>query len=105
MGFDLQSHVVSACRICRSKKLHCYLELGKTPLANSYLKDKQLGESEFTEQLAVLFCENCSHSQLSHVVHPDLMFKHYHYVSSTPDTFHRHCEAWRAVRPGGLPLR
>ena len=40
----------------------------------------------------VVFCNNCSNSLLTRIVNPDLMFKHYIYVSSTTATFNRHCD-------------
>src|SRR6266853_44040 len=81
----------SACRVCSSKNLYQYLHLGSTPLANSYLKQEQLSQLEFREELALRVCLECGLSQLTKVVHPDLMFKNYLYVSSTPQTFRDHC--------------
>jgi SAM-dependent methyltransferase len=83
---------LSKCRICYSTELVPYLDLGVTPLANSYLRKEQLDKPEFKEELKVVFCKNCSHSQLTRVVNPDIMFKHYIYVSSTTTTFNRHCD-------------
>jgi len=81
----------STCRVCSSENLYPYLHLGSTPLANSYLKQEQLSELEFREELALQACLECGLSQLTKVVHPDLMFKNYLYVSSTPQTFRDHC--------------
>lgn len=81
----------TTCRICRSGRLRCYLDLGRTPLANSYLREEDLGRPEFTEELALQVCEDCGLSQLTKVVHPDLMFRNYLYVSSTTETFRAHC--------------
>tara|TARA_B100000315_G_scaffold157285_2_gene145891 strand:- start:3713 stop:4960 length:1248 start_codon:yes stop_codon:yes gene_type:complete len=83
---------LSKCRICDSTELVPYLDLEVTPLANSYLRKEQLDKPEFGEELKVVFCNNCSHSQLTRVVNPDIMFKHYIYVSSTTATFNRHCD-------------
>jgi len=81
------------CRICGSGKFFEYLDLGKLPLANSYLTAKQIGKPEFSAPLAIRLCLDCGLSQLSHVVNPDIMFRHYLYVSSTPKTFRDHCDA------------
>ena len=89
---NTDSIALKRCRVCGSKKMRVYLDLGKTPLANSYLKKEQLGDPEFKEELAIQLCEVCSLSQLTKVVHPDLMFKNYLYVSSTPKTFRDHCD-------------
>jgi SAM-dependent methyltransferase len=57
--------------------------LGAQPLANSYHK----GETELPNYpLAVQVCENCFHSQLTVAVNPDLLYKHYLYVSGTSRT-------------------
>jgi 2-polyprenyl-3-methyl-5-hydroxy-6-metoxy-1,4-benzoquinol methylase len=92
LSSNTKSRKVSECRICGSRNLVRYLELGETPLANSYLRKEQLSKTEFMEELAVSFCESCSHSQLTRVVNPDIMFSHYLYVSSTTSTFNNHCD-------------
>ena len=89
---DASSKTLVACRICGSPVLVPYLDLGATPLANSYLTAKDLNEPEFKEDLSLLICPSCGLSQLTKVVHPDLMFRNYLYVSSTTDTFQKHCE-------------
>jgi dTDP-4-dehydrorhamnose reductase len=86
-----ESKVQSQCRMCGSDKLSKYLDLGRTPLANSYLKEKELPHPEFKEELAIQLCTECGLSQLTRVVNPDLMFKNYLYVSSTTQTFRDHC--------------
>lgn len=86
-----ESKAQTACRVCTSQNLYHYLHLGLTPLANSYLTPAQLGEPEFREELALQVCLDCGLSQLTKVVHPDLMFKNYLYVSSTTQTFRDHC--------------
>lgn len=86
-----QSKSQGACRICRSPKLYGYLNMGRTPLANSYLREDEIEKAEFKEELALQVCADCGLSQLTKVVHPDLMFKHYLYVSSTTETFRNHC--------------
>jgi dTDP-4-dehydrorhamnose reductase/SAM-dependent methyltransferase len=86
------SKTQSHCRICGSGSLVRYLDLGSTPLANSYVTRADLASPEFKEELALQVCPVCGLSQLTRVVHPDLMFKNYLYVSSTTETFRKHCE-------------
>lgn len=64
--------------------------MGRTPLANAYLNDQTRGEPEFTEELCIQLCIDCGLSQLTRVVHPDRMFRHYLYVSSTTETIRAH---------------
>jgi len=85
------------CRVCESTSLFTYLDLGSTPLANSYLKKEELSSPEFREELAIQVCTRCGLSQLTKVVHPDLMFKNYLYVSSTTETFRNHCAEMAAT--------
>ena len=82
---------VKKCRICNSKNLVKYLDLGKTPLANSFVEfgDKNKKEKKFP--LEVLFCKNCCLSQLSIVVNPKMLFSKYVYRSSISKTFQKHC--------------
>jgi len=105
------SKTQTECRICGARSLTRYLDLGRTPLANSYLRGDQLLDPEFQEELALQLCENCGLSQTTKVVNPDLMFLNYLYVSSTAQAFRDHCgEMARTltqmakVRPGELVL-
>ena len=79
---------VKNCRICGSKRLKQYLDLGLAPLPNDLCMN---GESHKNYPLQVLFCEDCSLSQLSVVVNPEIMFRNYPYHSSTSETFKKHC--------------
>src|SRR5262245_32886790 len=75
------------CRCCASADLVGVLELGRQPLANSYLAVPAV-LPEFPLELMV--CRSCFHCQLSVVVDPDLMFRHYLYVSGTSRTLREH---------------
>ena len=79
------------CRVCGAANLVPYLDLGVTPLANSYLTRQQLAETEPAAELALQICAACGLSQLTRVVDRDLMFRNYLYVSSTTRTFRDHC--------------
>lgn len=72
------------CVACGSSDLELILTLGNQPLANSYKKDRNEEQPHFP--LAINFCKNCNHTQLTHQVDPDLMFKDYLYVSGTANT-------------------
>lgn len=79
------------CRCCGATDLLLALDLGQQPLANSYLREP-LDLPVFPLELMV--CNQCFHSQLSIVVNPDLMFRHYLYVSGTSRTFREHFTAF-----------
>src|SRR5215471_17491245 len=78
---------VVACRCCGTSDLEPVLDLGRQPLANSYLKEP----AELpVYPLELVICRSCFHNQLSVVVQPDLMFRHYLYVSGTSRTLREH---------------
>lgn len=83
-------HTLEMCRVCGSRDFLAYLDLGKTPLANSFLEPGKEDE-EKTFPLKVIYCRKCSLSQLSIVVDPNTLFSHYVYRSSISKTFEQHC--------------
>ncbi len=85
--------------------------MGRTPLANSYVSKDRAGEPEFSEELCLQVCVDCGLSQLTKVVHPDRMFRHYLYVSATTATIRDHFAEFAATvskaagaRPGDVAL-
>ena len=82
---------VKNCRVCGSEKLRKYLDLGEVPLANA-LDDDSTANGRHTFPIQVLFCDDCSLSQLSIVVNPEIVFRNYPYHSSVSETFRKHCE-------------
>lgn len=72
------------CLCCGEVNLIKVLDLGDQPLANSYLKYGN--DNDPVYPLAINFCTVCTHIQLTHAVDPDLLFKHYLYVSGTTST-------------------
>lgn len=82
---------ITKCRVCKSRNLVCYLNLGQTPLANSFLKKSEV-KNEKKFPLEVLLCKDCYFSQLSIVVDPEILFRNYAYNSKHAATFKTHCE-------------
>lgn len=74
---------LTVCRICKSKKLYKFLDLGTMPIPNGFLKKEDLTKKEDKFELACFFCENCGLVQLTNVVDPNIMFKNYVYIPST----------------------
>jgi hypothetical protein len=83
-------HKHSRCRVCRSTDLLPFLELGPTPLANSFLEDESDFAGEKAFPLDVYFCENCSLVQILDVIDPEVLFRDYIYVTGTSDTMAIH---------------
>jgi SAM-dependent methyltransferase len=60
------------------------------PLANFLVNPKKDVQENFFP-LEVFYCKNCSLSQLSIVVNPEILFSYYTYRSSISKTFQEHC--------------
>jgi SAM-dependent methyltransferase len=80
------------CRSCEEPNLDLVLSLGRTPLANALLTQKQLSEPEATFPLDLVFCPRCSLVQITETVPPKQLFSHYLYLTSFSDTMLRHSE-------------
>ena len=75
---------LDSCLCCGSDNLKLTLDFNEQPMANSFIDDPN--DPELTFPLKLNLCEDCTHLQLSHAVNPDLLFKHYLYVSGTSQT-------------------
>ncbi len=82
----------TACRLCGYTELQGVLSLGRTPLANALLTEKQLCETEETYPLELVFCSRCWLVQITETVPPEKLFREYVYLSSFSDTMLRHAE-------------
>lgn len=83
-------HRRDTCRACGSKQLKSFLDLGPTPLANSFLTSLQDIDQEVFYPLEVYFCDSCSLVQLLDVIDPEELFGNYIYVTGTSETIAVH---------------
>jgi SAM-dependent methyltransferase len=97
-----------ACRVCGSRDLWQFLDLGSMPPANALLRTDELSHVEMRYPLAVSHCPSCELVQLTHVVAPEALFQHYVYFSSISAAMAQHFAALanevaeRFVPPNGL---
>ena len=78
------------CRFC-GEPLHATLvDLGNTPLANSYLEREQLTKPEPTFPLHARVCDKCRLVQVDDAATPDDIFGHYAYFSSFSTSWVEH---------------
>lgn len=80
----------TTCRLCGGNRLRRFLSLGPSPLANSFLHSPAEFEAEPFYPLDVFFCETCSLVQLLDVIDPEVLFRHYIYVTGTSETMVAH---------------
>lgn len=80
------------CRSCQTGPLRPLLDLGKQPLANNLLRDKDLTRDEPRFSLILTVCESCDLLQIAETVPPVDLFSDYVYFSSFSDTMLRHAQ-------------
>lgn len=83
-------HRRTTCRICGSDRLELFLSLGPMPLANSFPRSAEEFAAEPSFPLDVCLCRDCSLVQTPDVIDPEVLFRHYIYVSRTSDTIAAH---------------
>jgi 2-polyprenyl-3-methyl-5-hydroxy-6-metoxy-1,4-benzoquinol methylase len=88
------------CRCCGNTELHKFIDFGSQPLANSY---QSMPDDQPEFPLAVNVCKNCFHTQLTVVVHPDVMFRQYAYVSGTSQTLRAYFDWFANMVSGYFP--
>ncbi len=81
---------MSDCIGCSAALPAPFLDLGETPLANSYVSPEKAQKPEPRYPLAVAYCPQCHLVQLTHRVPPEEMFSEYLYFSSYSDTVVQH---------------
>lgn len=79
------------CRVCGNTDLVKYLDLGMLPLANNLASSAADAIAMERFPMQVMFCQECSLSQLSVVIDPGELFSHYTYRSSINKGYVRHC--------------
>ena len=86
-----------ACRACDSTSLRSVIDLGPTPLANSFLRSAAEFAAEESFPMSVYFCDGCSLVQLLEVVDPEILFRDYIYVTGTADSIVTHNHNYAAT--------
>jgi len=83
-----------ACRLCAAPLHRTFVDLGRTPLANSYLKAADLARPEPTYPLHARVCDNCFLVQVEAVVPSAEIFSDYAYFSSFATSWVEHARAF-----------
>lgn len=82
------------CRFCNTPLDITFLDLGVSPLANTYLKPEQLNQMEPFYPLHAYICSNCLLVQLEVFESPEKIFGEYAYFSSYSDSWLQHAKAY-----------
>ena len=78
------------CRFCNSKLKHIFADLGKSPIANSYLKRNEINKMEPFYPLCAYVCSKCFLVQVDEFEKAKNIFKNYIYFSSYSKTWLDH---------------
>ena len=94
MPCDVGGHAARRCRLCGGALEHTFVDLGMSPLCESYLARDQLDTMELYFPLHVLVCAACFLVQLKEYVSPESIFREYAYFSSYSTTWVAHAKAY-----------
>ena len=78
------------CRFCGAPLIHTFVDLGMSPLCESYLSPEQLNQMEPFYPLHVWVCDQCFLVQLESYVSAEHIFAEYAYFSSYSDSWLKH---------------
>ncbi|HBF99412.1 MAG TPA: SAM-dependent methyltransferase [Alphaproteobacteria bacterium] len=82
------------CRFCKAPLTHTFVDLGRTPLANSYLPETALGKPEPSYPLHARVCAACLLVQVEDVVPAEDIFSDYAYFSSYAASWVAHAKEY-----------
>jgi SAM-dependent methyltransferase len=82
------------CRFCGTELTETFIDLGMSPLCETYLKADQLLDGETFYPLHVFVCSNCFLVQLQEFVSREEIFREYAYFSSYSDAWLSHCKSY-----------
>jgi len=96
--------IAARCRFCAAPLQHTFVDLGMSPLCESFLTAAQLNHMEPFYPLHAFVCTECWLVQLQEYVTPSDIFSDYAYFSSYSQTWLQHAEAYtdRMIQRLGL---
>ena len=82
------------CRLCHAPLATSFVDLGMSPLCESYLSRDQIDQMEAYYPLHALVCNECFLVQLQEYVKPTLIFREYAYFSSYSTSWVEHARQY-----------
>lgn len=83
-----------SCRFCGNPLRHSFVDLGLSPLCESYVSAEQLPQPETLYPLHCFVCDRCFLVQLPEHVAPEAIFEEYAYFSSYSDSWLEHARTY-----------
>ncbi len=91
---DAASSTGMRCRFCDALLKHTFVDLGMSPLCESYVSADHMNQMEPFYPLHVFVCERCFLVQLDEFVSPQDIFTEYAYFSSYADSWVEHARQY-----------
>ncbi len=92
---EIESKTASrTCRFCGAGLHWTFVNLGLSPLCETYPSSAQLNQGEMYYPLHVYICENCWLVQLDEYESAENIFSDYAYFASFSDSWLKHCEKY-----------
>jgi 2-polyprenyl-3-methyl-5-hydroxy-6-metoxy-1,4-benzoquinol methylase len=82
------------CRLCAAPLSHSFVDLGMSPLCETYIEPHQLDHAEIFYPLHAFICEHCFLVQLREYVSPKHIYNEYPYFSSYSDSWTEHAQRY-----------
>jgi len=93
-----------SCRFCGDTLRRTFVDLGMSPLCETYPSVDDLAHGEMYYPLHVHVCEKCLLVQLEQFESPENIFSDYAYFASFSDSWLKHCESYCAKMTSRLGL-
>ena len=94
----------SGCMFCGAPLQHTFVDLGMSPLCESYISVEKLNQMEPFYPLHAYVCEKCFLVQLDEYVSPEDIFSEYAYFSSYSDSWVEHAKNYTDMIVNRLAL-
>ena len=95
---------MAGCLFCSALLRHTFVDLGMSPLCESYVTAEQLNQMEPFYPLHAYVCERCFLVQVQEYVSPEGIFTEYAYFSSYSDSWLAHAKAYAEMITARLGL-
>ena len=92
------------CRLCDAPLTRTFVDLGMSPLCESYVPEERLDDAEVFYPLHVRLCDTCLLVQLPAYVSGEHIFSDYAYFSSYSDSWVAHARRYAEAMIGHLDL-
>jgi len=99
-----QEASLKRCRFCASALERTFIDLGMSPLCETYPSTADLNQGEIYYPLHTFVCDECFLVQLEEYERPESIFGHYPYFSSYSDSWLEHCENYCSKMIADLDL-